>query len=138
MADRVAIALDVIDMFNNRELDRVLGHLHPDYEATWPHGHLDGPAAAAHELAILAAIPDLRMVVQRATETDDGALVEVRACGTHTGDWVSPDGESLPASGRSIDAPMALVMAFEDHLVRHERLYFDQHTLHGSMRRAPA
>ncbi len=138
MADRAAIALDVMDAFNARDLERVTRHLHPDYEATWPHGHLDGAAAMAHELGILAALPDLRMDVRRASETDDGALVEVRARGTHTADWTSPDGEHFPASHRSIDLPMALVMVFDGDQVRTERIYFDQRTLHDSLRRIPA
>lgn len=138
MAERTATALDLMDAFNNRDLERATQHLHPEYEATWPHGHLAGPDAMAHELAILAALPDLRMDVRRATATDDGVLVEVRAVGTHTGDWTSPSGEHFPASNRSIDAPMAFVMVFEGDLVRAERLYFDQHTLHDSLRRLPA
>lgn len=137
MADRAAIALDLMDGFNDRDLERVTRHLHPDYEATWPHGHLAGQAAMAHELGILAALPDLQMAVQRVTETDDGALVEVRARGTLTGDWTSPDGEDFPATDRPIDLPMALVMVFEGDQVRAERIYFDQHTLHGSLRGLP-
>ncbi len=137
MADRTALALDLMDAFNARDLERATRHLHPDYEATWPHGHLAGPDAAAHELGILAAIPDLRMDVRRATETDDGVLVEVCAIGTHTGDWTAPDGEHFPASGQSIDALMALVMVFEGDSVRSERIYFDQQTLHASLRRQP-
>ena len=134
MADRIAIALDLMDAFNARDLERLLPHLHPDYEATWPHGHLTADEAMAHELTVLAALPDLQMVVQRATETDDGVLVELRAVGTHTGDWTSPDGEHLPASGRSIDSPMAFVMVFDGDRVRSERLYFDQLTLQASLR----
>ncbi|MEZ5135425.1 MAG: ester cyclase [Acidimicrobiales bacterium] len=134
MADYTAIALDLMDGFNARDLERVTRHLHPGYEATWPHGHLPGADAMAHELGILAALPDLQMAVQRVTETDDGALVEVRAQGTHTGDWTAPDGERFPASGRSIDAPMALVMVFDGDQVRAERIYFDQQTLHDSLR----
>jgi len=135
MADYTAIAGDLMDAFNDRDLERVIRHLHPDYEATWPHGHLAGPDAMTHELGILAALPDLQMAVQRVTETDDGALVEVCARGTHTGDWVSPGGQQFPASSRSIDIPMALVMVFEGDQVRAERIYFDQHTLHDSLRK---
>lgn len=138
MADRTAIALDLMEAFNERDLERATQHLHPDYEATWPHGHLAGPDAMAHELGILEALPDTRMDIRRATETDDGVLVEVRAVGTHTGDWTAPDGEHFPASGRTIDAPMALVMVFEGDQVRAERLYFDQQTLHDSLRRLPS
>ncbi len=134
MADRVAIALDVMDAFNERDLERLLPHLHPDYEATWPHGHLTGEEAMAHELTILAAFPDVQMVVQRATETDDGVLLEARTVGTQTGDWTSPAGEHFPASGRSIDAPIAFVMVFEGDLIRSERLYFDQLSLQAPLR----
>jgi len=134
MADRVAVALDVMDGFNERDLERVLAHLHPDYEATWPHGHLTAPEAMAHEVALLSAFPDVQMVVQRASETDDGVLLEVRAVGTQTGEWTSPGGEHFPADGRSIDAAMALVMVFDGDRVRSERLYFDQETLHASLR----
>lgn len=134
MADRAGIALDIMDAFNQRDLERLTRHLHPQYEASWPHGHLNGADAMTHELGVLAALPDLRMDVRRATQTDDGAMVEVRARGTHTGDWTSPDGEHFPASNRQIDVPMALVMVFEGDQVRAERLYFDQRTLHESLR----
>ena len=77
---------------------------------------------------------ELRAAGVRATETDDGVLVELRAVGTHTGDWTSPDGEHFPASGRSIDSPMAFVMVFDGDRIRSERLYFDQLTLQASLR----
>lgn len=138
MAERAAIGMQVMDAFNHRAFDEILLHLHADYEATWPHAHLSGPECVDHEMAILAALPDLQMVVERAVETADGALLEITAKGTQTGPWISADGHVFPPSGRTVELPMALVMVFEGDLLRSERLYFDQLRLHDAMRILPA
>jgi hypothetical protein len=133
MADHAATAADIIDAFNERDFERILHHLHPDYEATWPHGHLDGAAAVAHEGEVLAAIPGLTFHVERITATDDGALVELRARGRQEHDWSMPDGVLVPSRGLGLDLPMALVLVFDGGLVRSERLYFDQLTARRSL-----
>lgn len=52
---------------------------------------------------LLGAIPDLGLEALRLAETDDGALLEWRHFGTHTGTWGrwTPQGEAVEFSGVS-------------------------------------
>ncbi len=128
-ADPATLALAIMDAFNRRDFDAVLGALHPDYEASWPHGTLAGLAAAEHEATILDAFPDVEMDVQRAVAIPGGALLELVVRGTNTGPLTMAWGERFAATGRILALPMSIVMEWEDQLLRRERLYFDQRTI---------
>ena len=123
------VAATVMDAFNGRDFDALLAHLHPDYEATWPHGTLTGLDAVAHEMTILDAFPDLQMNIQHVISTDLGAVVELLVTGTNSGPLAMPWGAEYAPSGRELRLPMAIVMELDDRKIRRERLYFDQQTI---------
>jgi steroid delta-isomerase-like uncharacterized protein len=56
--------------------------------------------------------------------TPDALIVETRFVGTHRGPW-----QGMPASGRAIDLPVAIVIGFRDGLMTGERFYYDRATL---------
>lgn len=127
--ERAGIAITVMNAFNERDFDTMLAHLHPDYEAAWPHATLSGLDVFAHETTILEAFPDVHMEIQHVTGTRDGALVELLVTGVHTGRLVMPWGESFEPTGNTLRLPMAIVMELEGDIIRRERLYFDQRTI---------
>ena len=122
-----ATAAAIFEAFNRRDLDSLLTHLHPDYEATWSHGTLTGLDVVAHESTILNAMPDLQANVVTLHEVDDDTVVvEVEMVGTQTGALATPEGPVIPPSEERWVSPMAIVMVFEGDLLRRERLYVDR------------
>ena len=55
---------------------------------------------------------------------DDCLIVETHFVGTHRGTY-----QGVPASGRSIDLPVAIFVSFRDGLMSGERFYYDRATL---------
>ena len=72
------------------------------------------------------AMPDNEITITH--EVVDGSTVvqEGIYSGTHTGPMMTPDGQSIPATGRSLRAPYVDVFEIQDDHVVAERLYFDQ------------
>ncbi len=72
------------------------------------------------------AFPDNEIAI--ACEHDAGSVVvqEGTFSGTHTGTLMTPDGEAIPATGRSIKAPYVDVFEVEGDQIVSERLYFDR------------
>ena len=123
------LATAVMEAFNRRDVDTVLAHLHPDYEAVWPHATLTGLDVVAHETTILDAFPNLQMEIQAVSSTGTGALVELLVTGTNTGPLVMAWGAEYEPSGRELRLPMAIVMELDGEVIRRERLYFDQRAI---------
>ena len=74
----------------------------------------------------MEAVPDNEITITN--ECVDGSTVcqEGIFSGTHTGTLTTPDGQSIPATGRSLKAPYCDVFEIQDDHVVAERLYFDQ------------
>jgi len=119
----------VFGAFNRRDFDTMLGFLHPEYEAAWPHATLAGLDAVTHEGTILAAFPDLHMEVRHVSVSANGAVVELLVTGRNTGELAMPWGVTFPPSGKDLRLPMAVAMELDGDLIRRERLYFDQRTI---------
>jgi steroid delta-isomerase-like uncharacterized protein len=71
-----------------------------------------------HENVI--AFPDFRFEYEDLMHTDDAIVVEGTFTGTHLGSW-----RGLPATGRRVAFPMAIVFPFDGERMLGERLYFD-------------
>ena len=94
---------------------------HPRYEvmATGEtHDGHDGVAAFLGENK--KAFPDFRFEPSRVTPAEDVVLVEGVFSGTHEGTW-----RGLPATGRRIEFPIAVIFEFDGDRLVCERLYFD-------------
>jgi steroid delta-isomerase-like uncharacterized protein len=72
------------------------------------------------------AFPDNEITIEREYESGSVVFQEGIFSGTHTGTLTSPDGQSIPATGRSLRAPYADVFEVQGDQVVSERLYFDQ------------
>jgi steroid delta-isomerase-like uncharacterized protein len=76
--------------------------------------------------ALLEAAPDRSSVVESLFA--EGALVAEtgRYTGTHTGTWRSPDGNQIPATGKTLDFPFSAIFRVENGKIGSIRLYYDQ------------
>lgn len=108
-------------------LDEALRLGHPDVELVMPGGMgLHGPEEIAAVLgAFREALPDSRHVVVDAVEAGDKIALEVRATGTHTGVFRTPQGE-VPPTGRTIVIESVDFVTVRDGLIASWHTYFDQ------------
>jgi steroid delta-isomerase-like uncharacterized protein len=88
---------------------------------------LSGPDGAKMFMAGWnAAFPDNDIEVTSDHVCGSVVVQEGVFFGTHTGDLVTPDGQVIPATGKSVKAPYVDVFEVEGDIVKHERLYFDR------------
>jgi steroid delta-isomerase-like uncharacterized protein len=90
-----------------------------------PVGSLTKAEHRAMGEAFKAALPDAHMEVRNAVDGGDEVFLEGRFVGTHTGDFVTPEG-TIPASGRTISLAFADYFKVRDGLVVEHRTYWDQ------------
>jgi steroid delta-isomerase-like uncharacterized protein len=72
------------------------------------------------------AFPDNELTIDREYEAGSVVVQEGTFSGTHTGTLLTPDGQSIPATGRSVSASYIDVFGIEEDLIHNERLYFDR------------
>jgi hypothetical protein len=88
---------------------------------------LRGPEGAKQFFAIWTeAAPDNDVTITHECVSGSVVVQEGVFSGTHTGSLMAPDGQVIPATGRSISAPYADIFEVEGDHVKSERLYFDQ------------
>ena len=107
---------------NEHDFPGCIGEFHrPRYEIVATGEVHDGPAAVEAFLQEnRRAFPDFRFEPSRTTPAADAVLVEGHFIGTHDGTW-----RGLPATGRTVRFPMAVVFEFEGDALVCERVYFD-------------
>jgi|SRR5579884_155948 len=86
----------------------------------------DGHAQVrAYYEALMRAVPDLEIDVQRRHVTDDRIILEVIIRGTHLAEW-----RGLPATGRRVNVPLCGIYDFdEDDRIERETIYYDRATV---------
>lgn len=88
----------------------------------WDEDHKGRGAVKAYYTALLAAMPDLYIDVERRHVTQDHVILEVTITGTHRGAW-----RGLPATGRSVRFPLCGIFTFDDvGKLASERIYYDR------------
>jgi ketosteroid isomerase-like protein len=81
----------------------------------------------------IKAFPDAHYDYSAKYETGNVAIDEGYFAGTNTGDLELPDGERVPATGKSVRVRDCEVMIVEDGLIREHRFYFDQMEFLGQL-----
>jgi steroid delta-isomerase-like uncharacterized protein len=123
---REAIVNEHVAAENRHDVEATIATFdQPRYEAM-PLGVSSDGAAAVRELlqGMMDGFPDFNAEVQQMHHADDAVICEVRMTGTHRGPWAG-----VPATGRTIDVPMACIFDFDDDRLVCEKLYFDLATL---------
>jgi steroid delta-isomerase-like uncharacterized protein len=81
----------------------------------------EGPEEiAAGVKAFMDALPDLVVSAETVVETGDGAVLEWRVRGKHTGAWGGWSGQ-----GEEVDLPGVSVYRIDGDKIAEERMYFD-------------
>jgi steroid delta-isomerase-like uncharacterized protein len=84
------------------------------------------------------AVPDNDVTIDRRLECGSVVVEQGTFSGTHTGNLRTPDGQTIPATGRSLSVPYVEVFDVEDDHVASTRLYFDQAELLTQLGLMPA
>jgi steroid delta-isomerase-like uncharacterized protein len=84
------------------------------------------------------AVPDNEIKLERRHACGSVVVEQGVFSGTHTGNLASPDGQVIPATGRSVSVPYVEVFDIEGDHVASTRLYFDQAELLTQLGLMPA
>ena len=133
--DNVKIARKNYETFNNRDFDGAVAQAAEDVELlNVPLGAtLHGPEGFRQYVQGWAtAFPDSRVEVTNIVASEEGAVIEFRGRGTHTGPLSGPTGE-IPATGRSVDIPFCDVIQIKNGKISSIHTYYDVATMMGQL-----
>lgn len=119
---RVAVVLEHMRLENEHDFSGCIAEFgRPRYEIVATGERHDGAAEVERFLREnQRAFPDFRFDPRETRDAGDAVLVEGVFSGTHEGTW-----RGLPATGRNVRFPMAVVFTFEGDALVGERIYFD-------------
>ena len=126
MGEAAKVALKYFQALSDGDVEGAVGLVADDGDFRSPVGKMAGKEAIRGFLGGFdAAFPDAHFDVEHVFE--DGGLVAVEGVyrGTHDGPLVTPDGQSLPATGRRVRAPFTTVFEVADGRIRSHRPYWD-------------
>ena len=128
MSDPKAITNRALHAWRARETEAFAECYAEDATIVAPGGaELRGPDGAKQFLAIWAeGIPDNEITITHEYVCGSVVVLEAVFSGTHTGGLMAPNGQVIPATGRSLSAPFAEVLEVEGDRITSDRLYFDQ------------
>lgn len=78
------------------------------------------------------AFPDSKVEVSQVIASEEGAVIEFRGHGTHTGPLASPAG-TIPPTGKQVEVPFCDVMKIKDGKITSLHSYYDSATLMGQL-----
>jgi len=137
MTDTTGVALALFDEWEKRDYDAVMTHFAPGAVVRdYPRGTtLSAPADIRTWMeSWVTACPDSTADAKATVSSSNGAVIE----GTYTGTNTGPLGP-LPASGRPVSMPFAIVFGFDDAgTITTYDVYYDQYTLLAQLGHVPA
>ena len=128
MSDPKAVTDRALQAWRAREAEAFAECYAEDAAIVAPGGvEMRGPDGAKQFLAIWAeGVPDNEITVTREYVCGSVVVLEAVFSGTHTGSLMAPNGQVIPATGRSLSAPFAEVLEVEGDRITSDRLYFNQ------------
>jgi steroid delta-isomerase-like uncharacterized protein len=123
MADAAAIAAEMVEKVNRRDIEGFRKMLHPDYTYQGAGGPVEKGVEAGVGVveAFTTAFPDLKLTITNQYTDGDVSVVEFTATGTHQAEL-----QGIAATGKSITVKVADVVTVRDGKVLGEREYYDQ------------
>jgi len=127
-AARIAIVEQHVRLENEHDLDGVLGTFGSAAcydDAPWSEHYEGHDGVRRFYSAIMGALPDLEIIVERRHITENAIVLEVIIRGTHRGRW-----RGLPATGRRVEFPLCGIYTFDaDDRLAGEKIYYDRGTV---------
>jgi steroid delta-isomerase-like uncharacterized protein len=126
MGEAAEVALRYFQALSDGDVDGAVELVADGGDFRTPAGRMDGKGAIRGWLGVFdAAFPDSHFDVEHVLEDEQLVAVEGVYRGTHDGPLVTPDGQSLPATGRKVRAPFTTVFEVADGRIRSHRPYWD-------------
>ncbi|MBN1460350.1 MAG: ester cyclase [Armatimonadetes bacterium] len=128
--DNLQLAEQWIEAVNTQGFD-VWGQLRaPGY--LWEGPGLPAPAGPDAEDAYMKgayqAFPDLHAKVLRMIAQGDLVVVNGVITATHKGPMTTPDGQTIPATGKAMSVPFSETLKFANGKIAHRTIYSDRLT----------
>ena len=127
MASAEELARAYFEALDAADVERACELLAPDCEFVSPAAPMRGTEAIRQFLGGFAsAFPDAKFSIDTVVATERTAAVEGHYTGTHTGALATPDGQEIPPTGRSVDAPYVTMFETDGERITSHRAYWDQ------------
>jgi steroid delta-isomerase-like uncharacterized protein len=115
----------VLELSNRHDADAIQAYLAEDMRFRNPiTGDSDASGMHAVHSAIFAGFPDVAYRIEHLLSQGDSVVVECTVVGTHQGEFAG-----MPATGRSMNLPVAFCVEVAGGKVTDWRSYFDTATL---------
>jgi steroid delta-isomerase-like uncharacterized protein len=125
---RLKLVEEHIALENRHDLDGILGTFGPTArydDEPWDAHYLGRDGVRSYYEALLEAVPDLRIDIERCYASNNAVIVEVTISGHQFGAW-----RGLPATGRSVRFPLCGIFGFDDDdRLAGEKIYYDRATV---------
>jgi predicted ester cyclase len=123
------IVRSIIEAYDRQDFDAAAPLVEHCTKHT-PVGTFSGWGEIQHFVAgFYQAFPDLEHNIVDLIQDGDTVATRVLLTGTHTGPLVSPDGQQVPPTGRSISMPSLTIVALRDGKPVDWYVSFDQMTM---------
>jgi steroid delta-isomerase-like uncharacterized protein len=128
MGDPSEVAERGLQAWRSRDVEGFAATFAEDATFTAPGGlQLQGRDGARQFYGVWnEAVPDSEITIDRRHSCGSVVVEQGVFSGTHTGNLTTPDGQTIPATGRSLSVPYVEVFDIEADQVATTRLYFDQ------------
>lgn len=131
-----SVVQQFFDLFAAGQIAETRVLFHPDCISVMPGGALNVDEHEGMGRAFRAAFPDSRMEVEHTVESGDEVVVLGHFRGTHSGDFVTPDG-TLPASGNQLNLRFCDYFKVTGGRIADHRTIFDRMELLGQVGAVP-
>jgi steroid delta-isomerase-like uncharacterized protein len=134
-------AVEGIEAWNAGDRDRLRASVTDDvtlHEAATGRRLAGEPDVTGNNWAWKETFPDGQGEIGTVIEAGDRAVIEVVWRGTHSGPLRTPDGATIPPTGRRIEVPGCMVFRVRDGKVAAMSHYFDLMTLMTQLEVLPA
>ena len=125
--DNVRLIEKWYEAVNAHDVSPLEEHRGPGYE--WETSVAPGPAGIEEDNASMQAnwlaFPDARIKVLRTIAQGDVVAVTGLVTGTNEGPMTMPDGQTIPATGKSLSVPFSEWFEIADGKVVHRFMYWD-------------
>jgi steroid delta-isomerase-like uncharacterized protein len=117
-----------VDVWHTRDREAFAAMVTDDFAYDGPGGlHLKGREAARQLYEIWnVAFPDNRVTILKECEQGNSVAQQASFAGTNSGAMKTPDGQTIPPTGKKVDVPFAAFSVVNGDKLQSLEHYFDQ------------